>query len=433
MGLLTPILECVPDVEPFKSLYNAPRKPVPINTLPASLHPHDEQQVFLRQAQWLSYRFIPHEAARSSSPPLLVVIDPENLVTATYSSGGPANFESRPFYVMPGPYPTDWPKTLSVTSNTSVTHLSHDEICNLFTTLSREHGTVQGRDIFAAAPTNVTPERTANHPTWETENQLTTQTEPAEKTHVIPASPKARTDPIAETTAHHSQGQASQHANNVNQPGQITSHASRNKPSTAPQASSRPEKLNTQTVPRLISQTSETAHINHPASGQVTEPKGIFGTYKPRVLTEPAKPAHASIASRQPEATTTVPKLPINAPTAKVFIGTASKFLPDVEESHGTTPGAHQSKIDQKQYGESQPHRTPHLEEVPRAPHVDTPTSAHINVPSSQGPKTIHARVTPGIQTVTPSAPPPAGQIRAFNTRFPEPTAGRSTTNRMWN
>ncbi|QFQ66841.1 ORF 64 [Macacine gammaherpesvirus 5] len=425
MGLLTPILECVPDVEPFKSLYNAPRKPVPIETLPASLHPHDERQVFLRQAQWLSYRFTPHEAARSSTPPLLVVIDPENLVTATYSSGGPANFESRPFYVMPGPYPPDWPKTLSVTSNTSVTHLSHDEICNLFTTLSREHGTVQGRDIFAAAPTNVTPEQTANPPAWETDNRLITQTETAKKPHIIPASPKARTDPPVETTTHHSQGQASQHANsNVNQPGQITSHASRNTPSTAPQASSSPEKFNTQTVPRLISQTSETAHINQPASGQVTEPKGIFGTYKPRVLTEPAKPANAGVASRQPEATTTVPKLPINPPTARVFIGTASKLSPAVEESHGATPDAHQSKIDREKYAESRPRRTPHLEKGPREPHVNTPTSAHINVPSSQGQKTVHGRENPGLQTATPSAPQPTASNPRIQYTLPR-TDGR--------
>ncbi|AJE29720.1 ORF64 [macacine gammaherpesvirus 12] len=438
MGLLAPILDCVPNVEPFKSLYEAPRKPVPVNSLSPSLHPPDERQIFSRQASWLSYRYSPEDPARWSTPPLLVVIDPENLVTATYASNVTENFEGRPFYVMPGPYPADWPKTLSVSSDTSVTHLSHGEICNLFTTLSREHASVQGKDIFAAVPTAVTLKRTTDHPTLEPDQRFTDQVpdtittpRPTPSSSAkspptpMPASPPDAL-PAPDTAAHGRQRpELTARDDNANQPARTDPPTTRNERSSSFETPPLPNKSSVHSIPQLVPKNPASPEtINHRPPGQVTEPKGIFGTYRPKVRTEPAKPIQTHVTPQPAKPSITEPRLPVNPPTANVPINTTYKPRPNINESHDTTPGTQAADIAHEQYEGHRPLLKPRLTERPRSTSADALTNPHQSVPDNEGPHGPPAREKPVYETETPIEDPRATSNPRIRYTLPQTERG---------
>ncbi|QDQ69275.1 large tegument protein [Colobine gammaherpesvirus 1] len=152
--LLSPILDCLPDREPFASLAAAPRKVKTPIYAERAIHTTEELQVFARQAAWLQRSFVaPDRSSRDTSAVLTVILNADNTVAASYTTHGVRVMDSRPFYIMPGKPTGRWPEVLALKSHPVDARASANEAISIFMRLTEDQRQANSSDIFSQVPT----------------------------------------------------------------------------------------------------------------------------------------------------------------------------------------------------------------------------------------------------------------------------------------
>ncbi|AGY30750.1 ORF64 [Retroperitoneal fibromatosis-associated herpesvirus] len=154
--LLTPVLDCSLDSEPFASLAAARRGgDIPTYTQ-RGIHTTEELQIFARQAAWLRHAFASSPSdARGTDVTTHVIIRADNVLAATYVPRVTSSPDNRPFYLIPGKPTGRWPEILALKTPLGNTIRARSEQEETFARLTESQRRATSADVFAAVPRNI--------------------------------------------------------------------------------------------------------------------------------------------------------------------------------------------------------------------------------------------------------------------------------------
>lgn len=294
--ILTPLLDCCPDREPFASLAAAPRRTVPLGDPCANIHTPEEIQIFARQAAWLQYTFANYQIPSTDNPIPIVVLNANNNLENSYIPRDRKADPLRPFYVVPLKPQGRWPEIMTTATTPCRLPTSPEEAGSQFARLLQSQVSATWSDIFSRVPERLAP----NAP------QKSSQT--MSEIHEVAATPPLTITPNKPTGTPHVSPEADPITERKR--GQQPKIVADNMPSrilpSLPTPKPREPRI---TLPHALPVISPPAHrpspIPHLPAPQVTEPKGVLQSkrgplvLRPAEVIDPRKPVSAPITRHE--------------------------------------------------------------------------------------------------------------------------------------